>query len=375
MMTLFCFAKIILPFSYIYDIIFINYQTCAIHVLKLFLAISRKDLITMLIVFNQMISLFLLMLTGYLANRFGVIDKTFESKVSRFIVNISLPATILNAVTGSDMPHDQEMLPIFIAAVSIFLVAHVVCHFIQKIIRWNPTYELMLNYSNLGFMGIPIISTLYGGEYVLHVSIFMMTFNLSLFSYGVYLLSRDASENRSISAAAASGKVLSQSPDSASESDQKTSGFSVKKLLSPGILSAFLAIGIYLLDIRLPQHAVSLFSTVGATTTPLAMIVIGSTLAGVKFSTVFTDKELYLFSFLKLLVLPLITFFVLRFFIKDRTLLEISTILSGCPIAGNVSMLCMEYNRDVTLVSKGICISTLLSMISIPVVAALVAVL
>ena len=374
-MTLFCFAKIILPFSWIYDIIFINYQTCAIHVLKLFLAISRKDLITMLIVFNQMISLFLLMLTGYLANRFGVIDKTFESKVSRFIVNISLPATILNAVTGSDMPHDQEMLPIFIAAVSIFLVAHVVCHFIQKIIRWNPTYELMLNYSNLGFMGIPIISTLYGGEYVLHVSIFMMTFNLSLFSYGVYLLSRDASENRSISAAAASGKVLSQSPDSASESDQKTSGFSVKKLLSPGILSAFLAIGIYLLDIRLPQHAVSLFSTVGATTTPLAMIVIGSTLAGVKFSTVFTDKELYLFSFLKLLVLPLITFFVLRFFIKDRTLLEISTILSGCPIAGNVSMLCMEYNRDVTLVSKGICISTLLSMISIPVVAALVAVL
>lgn len=329
----------------------------------------------MLIVFNQMISLFLLMLTGYLANRFGVIDKTFESKISRFIVNISLPATILNAVTGSDMPHDQEMLPIFIAAVSIFLVAHVVCHFIQKIIRWNPTYELMLNYSNLGFMGIPIISTLYGGEYVLHVSIFMMTFNLSLFSYGVYLLSRDASENRSISAAAASGNVLSQSPDSASESGQKASGFSVKKLLSPGILSAFLAIGIYLLDIRLPQHAVSLFSTVGATTTPLAMIVIGSTLAGVKFSTVFTDKELYLFSFLKLLVLPLITFFVLRFFIKDRTLLEISTILSGCPIAGNVSMLCMEYNRDVTLVSKGICISTLLSMISIPVVAALVAVL
>ena len=62
----------------------------------------------MLIIFNQMVSLFLLMLTGYLANRSGVIDKTFESKVSRFIVNISLPATILNAVTGSDMAHDQE---------------------------------------------------------------------------------------------------------------------------------------------------------------------------------------------------------------------------------------------------------------------------
>ena len=186
----------------------------------------------MLIVFNQMISLFLLMLTGYLANRFGVIDKTFESKVSRFIVNISLPATILKRGYGSDMPHDQEMLPIFIAAVSIFLVAHVVRHFIQKIICWDPTYELMLNYSNLGFMGIPIISTLYGGEYVLHVSIFMMTFNLSLFSYGVYLLSRD---------------------------DAKTD-ISASKSFSPESCPRSLAIGIYLLDIHLPQHAVSLFS-------------------------------------------------------------------------------------------------------------------
>lgn len=62
---------------------------------------TKGSLYAMLIVFNQMVSLFLLMLTGYLANRSGVIDKTFESKVSRFIVNISLPATILNAVTGS----------------------------------------------------------------------------------------------------------------------------------------------------------------------------------------------------------------------------------------------------------------------------------
>lgn len=71
----------------------------------------------------------------------------------------------------------------------------------------------------------------------------------------------------------------------------------------------------------------------------------------------------------------MITFLVLRFFIRNRILLEISTILPGCPIAGNVSMLCMEYDRDVTLVSKGICVSTLLSMISIPIVSALVAIL
>ena len=71
----------------------------------------------------------------------------------------------------------------------------------------------------------------------------------------------------------------------------------------------------------------------------------------------------------------MITFLVLRFFIRNRILLEISTILSGCPIAGNVSMRCMEYNQDGTLVSKGIGISTLLPILSIPIVSAFVAIL
>ena len=89
------------------------------------------------------------------------------------------------------------------------------------------------------------------------------------------------------------------------------------------------------------------------------MIVIGSIWPELKFSTVFTDKELYLFSFLKLLVLPMITFF------RPEILYQRPYIIGDLhdplrlPIAGNVSMLCMEYNRDVTLVSKGICISTL----------------
>lgn len=292
------------------------------------------------IILNQMASLFLLMLTGYLGNRFHIIDGDFEKKVSRFIVNISLPATVLNSISGMDSSQNIPILPVFAAAVSVFLVSHVVCHIIQKIIRWDSTYELMLNYSNLGFMGIPIISTLFGEQYVLYVSIFMMTFNLSFFSYGVYLLSAGQSGSR----------------------------FELKPLMTPGILSAFLAIGIYLLGIPLPVQLTGLFNSVGSTTTPLAMIVIGSTLAAVNFSSVFRDKTLYLFSFFKLLVMPVIIFLVLRLYIKERILLEIATILTGCPVAGNVSMLCMEYHRDGTLVSKGICISTLFSLFTIPLV-------
>ena len=327
------------------------------------------------IVLEQVEVFVVYLLIGIIAVKTNVLDREKLGALSSCVTKILLPLLIFsNAINGATKEQFLSSTVILLLTAVYYLVLYLVTAALSKLlhldIQHRNLYRACSMFGNCGFMGIPIISTIYGGEYVLHVSIFMMTFNLSLFSYGVYLLSKDDAKK---TAAAAVSEVQAAAPENSGS--QKSTGFNVKKLLSPGILSAFLAIGIYLLDIRLPQHAVSLFSTIGVTTTPLAMIVIGSTLAGVKFSTVFTDKELYLFSFLKLLVLPMITFFVLRFFIKDRTLLEISTILSGCPIAGNVSMLCMEYNRDVTLVSKGICISTLLSMISIPIVSALVAIL
>ena len=327
------------------------------------------------IVLEQVEIFVVYLLIGIIAVKTNVLDREKLGALSSCVTKILLPLLIFsNAINGATKEQFLSSTVILLLTAVYYLVLYLVTAALSKLlhldIQHRNLYRACSMFGNCGFMGIPIISTIYGGEYVLHVSIFMMTFNLSLFSYGVYLLSKDDAKK---TAAAAVSEVQAAAPENSGS--QKSTGFNVKKLLSPGILSAFLAIGIYLLDIRLPQHAVSLFSTIGVTTTPLAMIVIGSTLAGVKFSTVFTDKELYLFSFLKLLVLPMITFFVLRFFIKDRTLLEISTILSGCPIAGNVSMLCMEYNRDVTLVSKGICISTLLSMISIPIVSALVAIL
>ena len=327
------------------------------------------------IVLEQVEVFVVYLLIGIIAVKTNVLNREKLGALSSCVTKILLPLLIFsNAINGATKEQFLSSTVILLLTAVYYLVLYLVTAALSKLlhldIQHRNLYRACSMFGNCGFMGIPIISTIYGGEYVLHVSIFMMTFNLSLFSYGVYLLSKDDAKN---TAAAAVSEVQAAAPENSGS--QKSTGFNAKRLLSPGILSAFLAIGIYLLDIRLPQHAVSLFSTIGVTTTPLAMIVIGSTLAGVKFSTVFTDKELYLFSFLKLLVLPMITFFVLRFFIKDRTLLEISTILSGCPIAGNVSMLCMEYNRDVTLVSKGICISTLLSMISIPIVSALVAIL
>lgn len=138
-------------------------------------------------------------------------------------------------------------------------------------------------------------------------------------------------------------------------------------MINPGIISAILGLVIFILDIPVPLPLVKLLATIGSVTTPLAMIVIGSTLAAVSIRDVIKDKTLYQFTFLKIVLIPGVLWFILQFFIHDAMILGIAVILTSLPTAGNVSMLCLEYDGDVELVTKGIFMSTIFSLVTIPV--------
>ena len=299
----------------------------------------------MLIVFNQMISLFLLMLTGYLANRFGVIDKTFESKVSRFIVNISLPATILNAVTGSDMPHDQEMLPIFIAAVSIFLVAHVVCHFIQKIIRWNPTYELMLNYSNLGFMGIPIILALYPEQGGIYIAVFTVIDQLVLWTIGLDLTSPPDSQT----SVSLSKRLI--------------------KMVNPATIAITTGVFLVLTGIKLPAAVVNALAKTGSAASPLAMIYLGGVFCYIKIRNYLKCREIYATVLIKMVLLP-IAFYTIMHYIPsiDRSIAVTLSVLCALPSMASIAMIAETQHSDGDYAAGMIFITTLFSIVTLPLV-------
>lgn len=108
-------------------------------------------------------------------------------------------------------------------------------------------------------------------------------------------------------------------------------------------------------------------SSVGNITSPLAMITLGSTLATVKFKEILTNKLLYVFSACKLMIWPVIIWGILQFMIQDKMILGVSTILIGLPVAGNVSMLCISYGGNKKLAVEGTCISTILSLLTIPI--------
>ena len=293
---------------------------------------------------QQIFLLFGLILIGFVANKTHVLDENANAKFSSFLLKIALPATILNsAFNNSDI--DQGVIrSVTVVAVAIFLAMPVVSYLLAKIFKWDRTYQLMLNYSNLGFMDLPIINSIYGEAKLIYVVIFMMVFNIHIFTVGVITLQ---------------GK-----PQNFKEM--------LKKLCTPGIISAILAFIFMIFPIQIPALLKNLLSTTGSVTTPLAMIVIGSQLAQVDLLKSFQNKQMYVMSAIKLLVYPFVVFFAVKTVTGMDMIAEISAILMGLPVAGNVTMLCSEYGGKTSLAAEGTCISTMLSIATIPIMLSLI---
>ena len=297
-------------------------------------------------VIKQMITLSLLMLTGFFANRFGILGRDAQKWMSKLIINITCPALILSSVTTSQrLENNQMVLIIFGAAIAYYLILPFLakgCALAGPRNR-RSEYACMLIYSNLGFMGIPVANAVLGKEAILYISIFMAIFNISIFSYGIILLGGTGG-----------GKLQ------------------FKKMINPGTVSAVAAVLLYLGSISIPTLLLEPITAMGNTTTPLAMMVIGASLANGKVRDLFAEKSMILFTVLRLLGLPLLAWVVCQILgVQDRLLAGALILISGMPVASNTVMLCTELNRDGDYIAKGLLISTLASVVTIPLISML----
>ncbi len=294
---------------------------------------------------NAIVLLFGLIIVGYIANKRGILDDASNGRLSALLLRIALPCTILNSAFSNIDVDRKLIIDVTLAAVGVFILVPVISRLIAGKKGWNQTYRLMLNYSNLGFMGLPILNSLYGAKGVIYDAIFMMVFNLHIFTFGIITL------------------------------QGKSGGFKelLKKMCNPGILSAIAAYIIVMVRIEAPAVLLNFVGSIGSITTPLAMMVIGSQLAEVDLRKSLSNKELYHMSIVKLVILPIAVYAVFRFILGDSVIADVAAILTGLPVAGNVTMLCSEYGGETSLAAEGTCVSTILSLGSIPMMLALIA--
>jgi predicted permease len=197
-------------------------------------------------------------------------------------------------------------------------------------------YRFMVAFGNVGFMGFPVIQSIFGAGSVFYVTLFNIAFNVLCFSVGLTMIT-------------GRGWKLN-----------------LKSLLNPMMTVSLLTVLIFYAQLQMPAILTDTVALVGRMTTPSAMLILGSTLACIPLKDVFSEYRIYIMTFIKLLVVPVLTWLLMGLFVKDQLMLGVLVALSAMPAATNAAMLCMEYGGNEQLASKGVFLTTLFSVITIP---------
>jgi len=308
---------------------------------------GQADLMDLLPVIESILTLFILIAVGFTAFRSGVITRDGVSGLSSLLVNITLPCLILESmqvpVTG-DRIGQMEM--IFLIELVVYAVSFASAFLVPRLLK-SARFEsgvlgFMLIFSNLGFMGYPVCETFFGPESLFYVTLINIPFGLLVFTVGIFLLRPD----------------LAREPD-------------FRRICSPGLVASLVGLLFFFIGFVIPVPFSESISILGSVTTPLAMIVIGSLLATLPVGSMVADIRIWIISLFRLALIPIITLLLIRPFVSDPLLLGVPVLLAAMPVAANTVLLAEEYGVNSELASKGVFLSTVLSIMTIPVIALL----
>lgn len=300
-----------------------------------------------MVVFQTMLKLFLLLVLGFVLFKCHIFDEYTNKKISALIVNVASPMLIISSIAGVE-GNDKSIVFLMIGAGILMYIGFII---LGKIINrifpfpkkdW-PVYECMVVFANTGFMGYPVLLDVFGQEAVFYASLIHMAFNFFVYTYAIMCLTK---------------------------SDNSKFKLNFKQLLTPGIVLIFIGILIYLFDMQLPSVLMDTINSVGSLTAPLSMMMIGSSLAVYPIKDSFTDWRSYVFAFVRLIIVPFVTMIVCRLLHINPYYANITIITNAMPVGSMVLMLATQYNANVKIVTKNIVVSTLLSVITIPIVVA-----
>jgi predicted permease len=292
-------------------------------------------------IITQMAILFLILAAGYAANKFRIMTADSNKLLSKLVVNIAMPCTILSSVLSGHVTATGIDAAFFmLLSFGAFALVFILCVPLPGLLRVPKAdaglYRFMVAFGNVGFMGFPVIQAIFGPGAVFYVTLFNIAFSVLCFSVGIIMVSG------------------------------KGEKVSAKLLVNPTMIVSILTVVIFYTKLQIPAIFTDTIDLVGKMTTPSAMLVIGSTLACMPFREVFNEIRVYPMTAVKLLVVPVLTWLVMRFFVTDHLMLGVLVALSAMPTATNATMLSMEYGGNEQLASKGIFLTTLFSVVTIP---------
>jgi len=297
--------------------------------------------------------LFILMAVGFLLGKVKILTKEGNKTLSKLVLFIAFPGVILSSVLTGEMGVTiTDALYFLLMAIFTFVIAFAVAIIAVRMLGGDKInrglYILMSVFSNCAFMGLPVVSTVFGAAGIYYVALFSIPFTTLVFSVGILLI-------------AGKKKV-------AEGEEKKAFKFNPIVLLNPTLIAAILSIPLAVSGVKPPNFITESFVLIGSLATPGGMFVIGASLAYVPLKTLFTEWRVVPVALFRLILIPVITWLILRQIITNELMLGVLVVLTSMPIAATASTLSIEYDGNEQLASSGVFLSTALCAITVPLI-------
>lgn len=309
------------------------------------------------VVVQQMVIIFILIAIGIFLYKKKMLSEMTSKQISGLIVNVTNPALLISSALQEGPKVSLRELGITLGVDLIIYGILIGASFlIPRILRvpdkYHYAYQMLTIFGNVGFIGIPLATAVLGTESLIFVSIYNLLYNFLIYTFGISLLERAASE-------LSNQKV------------EQTQGMRWKRLVNVGTVSAVMTIIIYLSGFRAPAVLSSTLNYIGQSTTLLSMLVLGVSVAQMTMKDIFSHPKLYGFILMRQILLPMGCVLLFRPFLSNPLILNTMALMLAVP-AGNLPlMLSKQLRIDTDTISQGIILTTMLSLVTIPVVSLL----
>lgn len=301
------------------------------------------------IVNNTAISIFgmfFIIVIGLIAAKRDIFSSEGNKKINALLLDVVSPTLIFTSYqTLYSASNLKNLLGVIILSFILMVMAIIISRIFIKAKGDEKKYlveRMAIMYTNCGNIGIPLMLALFGAEGVFLCTGFITTFNIILWSYGVMILK---------------GSI------------NKKDILNIFK--GPNMIAIIIGLIFYTTNIRLPQILMTPLKMIANMVTPLTMLVIGATLANSKIKELFFNKRVYFVVFIHNIIVPisallLYHFILKKFLIVDSIVWLIAFIGISCPVGASAPMFAMKYKKDERYASNLLSVSTIFSILTIP---------
>ena len=290
-----------------------------------------------------MLKIIVAMAAGFLLYKVHILNDTANKGLSGLIVHVTAPCMVFASIVSMDGSEIKNAVTLLWIGVVIYAALVILAFLTVKLLKIpvssSGVYQAAIVFGNVGFLGLPLAESLFGPVGLFYMALLNIHLNLMVYSYGFYIIARNSKGGFK---------------------------FSAKTLVNSGIISVLAAIAIFFLQIPLPEYVTAPISFLGGITSPLAMVVLGSTAAAHSLKTVFSHKKIYLLSAIKMLIIPAIAYLILRLTLGNGLMTQVITMYVGMPTAAIVSMIAISFDSDVETASSAAAMMNIFCILTIP---------